>query len=382
MSCFDLINALKNKHNIILALPKGKNAARYKAKEMNIDTLNQNVMPLIFGYYNGCSNILRVVIKATFTLKYKSKWRKILEQQKPDLVILNSIVQWPMICLLNNMNIKNVCFVRETMRGNSNNIFNQIIAKNLKKAGGLSFLSQYDKNQWSLPKKVKQVVIPDMLDIDNFTYGINRENARKRLKLKSDAFYILYVGGMSKLKGAETIIRAINSCEEKNVKLLFLGDLENDLITSRGFKRIKYYSKISFIKKMNKYIKSYGLIDHIQFVGIQKDMSYWYAACDVVVFPAEEAHQARPIYEAGAFKKPIIASNFDNYHEYLKPGVNGLVFEPKNYIELAQIIEKLYKNPSICNELGKNNYELTIKLHNSSSINLQIQKLIEYVEAE
>ena len=380
ISCFDVVNAInKNEDEIILSLPPGENAARHKAKELKINILNENIMPLIFGYYNGSTNILRVTIKSVFSLKYRRKWKKILRQLKPDLVLLNSIIQWPMISLLNSMNIKNICFVRETMRGKPNNIINKIIAKSLQKANGVVFLSNFDKKQWSLVGNVSQTVIPDTLNLKDYILGINKENSRKKLKLKGDVFYVLYVGGMSKLKGARTLVKAVNQCQEENIEILFLGDLGTELINLSGIQRRTKSNQIAFINEVYNYVQKNKLHNRIRFIGIQRNMNEWYSACDVVVFPAEKAHQARPIYEAGAFNKPVIVSDFPNFNEYLKSGINGLVFEPGNFIELANAIEVLYKDPSLCANLGKNNFKLTDSLHNCIKINIKIEKFIKEV---
>lgn len=380
ISCFDVVNAINKKEDeIILSLPPGENAARHKATEMNISTLNENIMPLIFGYYNGSTNILRVTIKSAFSFKDREKWKKTLRQIKPDLVLLNSIVQWPMISLLNSMNIKSICFVRETMRGKPNNIINKFIAKSLQKANGVVFLSNFDKKQWNLVGNVSQTVIPDTLNLKDYISGINKENSRIKLKLKGDVFYVLYVGGMSKLKGAQTIVKAINHFQEENIEVLFLGDLGTELINLNGIQRRKKSNQISFINEVYNYVQKNKLHNRIQFIGIQRNMNDWYSACDVVVFPAEKAHQARPIYEAGAFEKPVIVSGFPNYNEYLKSGINGLVFEPGNFIELANAIEVLYKNQALCANLGKNNFKLTDSLHDCIKINTKIEKFIKEV---
>lgn len=379
LSCFDIIKALKKENiNLVLSLPPGDNAALCEAQGMNINILYEDIMPLIFSYYNGGPNIFKVFKNAIIRLKNINKWKKIFQTIDPNMVLLNSMVQWPMIPLLNSMHIKNICFVRETMRGKPNKLINSIIASNLEKATGVAFLSEFDKDLWGLSKRVNQSVIPDLVEVDDFTMNINKENAREELHLESDTFYILYLGGMSKLKGVKTLIYALNELKKKKIELLFLGNLGTDLMNSCGLKKIKSLANIQFIKKINKYIKDTGINNNIRFAGVQRNTNYWYAACDVVVFPAEEAHQARPIYEAGAFKKPIIISNFPNYKEYLKPGVSGLIFEPGNHKELALNIEKLYSDPFLCSKLGYNNYHLTRKYHDAKIVN---QKIISFINS-
>lgn len=348
LSCFDVISAMKDKeYNVTLALPQVEGAAKQKAKNMKIDLLTEVPPPLTFSYYNGSSNIFKALIKIAIICRYKKKWKILLQKEKPDLVILNSIVQWPLISILNSINIGNICFVRETMKGKPGGIINGLIKQRLSKATGVSFLSEYDERQWSLPNTVSQTIIPDLVDISSFEMGISKELSRSRLSLEQDVFYILYVGGMSKLKGADIIIKAMKKFKGQKIELLFLGDLGTDL--SKGLKKIKNFSRIKFIRKIKKYVKGNNLSSNIRFIGLQDKMNYWYAACDVVVFPATKAHQARPIYEAGVFKKPVVVSNFPNFKEYLVPNKSGLVFEPGNYKELAKCIQRLYLDRSrIC----------------------------------
>jgi glycosyltransferase involved in cell wall biosynthesis len=319
--------------------------------------LNDKIIPLTFGYYNGSTNICRLIIKAVIQKKFKKKWIKVLEREKPEVVILNSMVQWPMISLLNRLNIKSICFVRETMKGEKNKIINRIIASHLEKASGIAFLSCYDKNQWSLKGNIIQSVIPDLVDIELFRMNLNKIKARSVLKLETDIFYVLYVGGMSELKGAKTIVKAMKNCKEKKIKLLFLGNLGENIVRSKGISKLKNKMRILFVQETVEYIRQNKLDTVIEFIGMQRNMNYWYAACDVVVFPAKEAHQARPIYEAGVFSKPAIVPDFCNYYEYFQHEINGLVFKSNDSNELSEAIIRLYNNPNLGIRLGIENYK-------------------------
>ena len=54
------------------------------------------------------------------------------------------------------------------------------------------------------------------------------------------------------------------------------------------------------------------------------------AACDLLVFPATTNHFARPIVEAGAMGKPVVASRFPIIEELVKNGETGFSFRPEN----------------------------------------------------
>lgn len=371
LSCFDVIKSLSaDGSDVYLLLPPGENEARKQAKKLNINVLNYNIKPLVFGYYNGSSNLIKVVVKSIISMKYINRWKLVLGKEKPDLVVLNSIVQWPMISIINKIDINTVCFIRETMKGNRYNIINYLIAFYLKRTSGVSFLSVFDREQWKISNLRNIQVIPDMLNMEKYTWNLSMEKSREKFQLKQNFFYVLYVGGMSKLKGAETIIKAINNCTSDNIRLLFLGDLGEKSLNKKNSSQKK------FVNKMYRFIKENNLQNRIKLIGPQTNVNYWYAACDVVVFPAEEAHQGRPIYEAGAFKKPVIVSDFPNYKEYMQEGVNGLYFEPGNDKELTEKIENLKSDSEYCADLGTKNYFMTKELHSSISISKSIVNFV------
>ena len=378
LSFVDVIKVLlKEKDEISVVLPTGGNAAKELVENLGIKVDKYDVNPITFGYYNGGSPVYKLFIKYLLLIKYRGSWIEIIKQKKPDVVVLNSLVQWPMIPIFKSLNIKTYCFVRETMKGSKNSVVNKIIANNLEKLDGIAFLSEYDKSQWNLSASLKQEIIPDLVDIKSFSNNLLKQDAREKLGLNRKSFYVLYVGGVSKLKGIDTILKAVNSCHNKDIKLLILGDTGEGIISKKGFSSIKDIGRRKFIKEVHSYIKDNDLNSQIEFVGIQKEMNYWYAASDVVVFPVQKAHQGRPIYEAGVFSKPVIVSNFPNFKEYLVPGKNGAVFEPGNYDELSNKIIQLYKDKNLADYLGNQNYNMTLQQHNSEIINGNIESFLK-----
>lgn len=72
----------------------------------------------------------------------------------------------------------------------------------------------------------------------------------------------------------------------------------------------------------------------------------YFTACDAAVFPSTLAHQARPIYEAGAAEIPIFISDFENTKEFVTEE-NGYCFQVNNAEELAERIPGVSTN-TIC----------------------------------
>lgn len=377
LSCFDVIEALnKANFNVKLVLPKGESQAKQLALRKQIEVLDENLEILTFSYYNGGNGVLKSVIKLLLKFKYIIGWIKLLKKENPDVVILNSIVQWPMIILLKFLGIKNICFIRETMKGSSGSAVNRAIKIWLKLSNGISYLSQYGKHQWKLKCGINQVVIPDKISEDVLQLEISKKKARDILKLEENKFYVLFLGGLSKLKGTHVIIDAISKMENENIELIILGDLSEKLRKSGVFCSLKYLKQIFYLKEMSKKIEKNT---KIKMVGLQSSTNDWYAACDLVVFPAEKAHQARPLYEAGAFKKPIIISDFPNYREYVSKGINGLTFIPNDSEDLSRKIQLLMDNKFQCENMGKKNYDFTLKYHNSKTIDILISDFVSKI---
>lgn len=383
LSCFDIIEALtENEYKVSLLLPPGHSDARVQAEKLGIRVIPNNFNAITFDYYNGGSTFPRILLKFLFASRNRKQWEKLFNTEKPDLVLLNSSVQWPMIKILNKSKIKVICFNRETLRGKRKSVINKIIAFNMQKASGVAFISCFDKKQWGLTSVLNQTVIPDMVDKKLFIEVFEQKECRKKQNLKEDKFYVLYVGGMSEFKGAKVIIEAINKIEDKRIELLFLGDLGSDLKNLNWIGKIRNRDRISFINSMNEYIQNNDLMGRIHFAGKQTNMKDWYGASDVVVFPAIKAHQARPIYEAGAFRKPIVVSDFPNYKEHLVHGVNGFVFEPGNANELAKTIERLSNDIDLYGKIKDCNYKFIRNKHSSDIVNEKIINFINKVSEQ
>jgi glycosyltransferase involved in cell wall biosynthesis len=139
--------------------------------------------------------------------------------------------------------------------------------------------------------------------------------------------YILYFGRLSQEKGISTFLRAIN--ELKDIKFVFAGGgpLETELnkypnIKYVGFKQGKELTKV-----------------------IQKSLftvypSEWYENCPMSVL------------ESQALGIPVIGAKIGGIPELIEDGVDGLLFQPGNDLDLLEKIKYLYNNRDILNQFS------------------------------
>ena len=282
--------------------------------------------------------------------------------EKPDLIIVNSKV----LCWMGKLlNTKSLCFVRETMIGSPKKTMNRIMRNMLDDFTLVSFISNYDLEETGL-KKAKTVVSYDFLNLSNYQDKLGKFAACKKLNISSSYFNVLFVGGIDMLKGIDIAVKAMSILKNENIQLVVAGKDSGDS-SYNNFrslpKVIKKRKSIRFSKSVRNYIKNSEMEKQVKFIGIQSDISIPFSACDVLIFPMKEPHQARPAFEIGVQKKPVIITDFPNIREFVEDGVNGLTFEPNNPEALAQAILKLKNDKELLKRLGVSNYEHTMKYH-------------------
>lgn len=369
LSGFDLYKALYPQNEVTLLLPSSSSKEAYKeAKKRGINVQEFQFKPPTFDCFNGGQSTLKVLLKYLVRRSNLKAWTKLLLEQNFDIVILNSIVWAPIIRHIKSIKSKKtpkiICFVRETMKGSSKNISNRYISSCLNKADSVSFLSEFDKREWSL--NCKNVVIYEIMDQLMFN---NLKHDSFSMTENTDILKLLYLGGTTPIKGPDILLKAISHLKNKGyskIKLYYLGKHYKDK-NSNLFNMINSIKRHNFLRKISKIVTINDLSEMVLFLGIQSDVGYWYDKTDVVIIPSVVGHQARPIFEAGVFKKPAIATNFPNFEDFIKNDVNGLLFDNKNHVDLARCIIEFYENRNKIHDYGDKNYEYSL-LHSSSLI--------------
>jgi glycosyltransferase involved in cell wall biosynthesis len=392
VSLFHIAMALKSmpdKYEVEVYCPSNPPYICNCLKENGIKTIKTDSPPVLFNHYNGCNkiafgrfslmNIRDVFIK-------KKGWQEIknvIEVSKPDVVAVNSMTLCWMGALIKKMGIKVICFHRETYAKGMFGIRTSYIKRCLKKDfDGVAFISNNDLKETGQIKGVAKV-ITDKVDVSLYEQ-VDKIKLRKDLNLNNQTFYIAYLGGVSKLKGAHVIIKALAHIKDRNINLLFLNfNSEKRLKTINDCKTV--YQKLKFIFGLDyeayilKLIDKYYLWDKIKFYPAVTNPERYIMAADIIVFPSTEAHQARPIYEAGISKRPIIITEFKQTTEFAINGFNCLTFNNGNYVELAEKICILEKNRELYNILVENNYRISLKNHNFSMLSKELDTFLSNI---
>ena len=303
-----------------------------------------------------------------------------VQSKNPIIMIFNSIIIF-FIILLYNIDIVHArsrapawsclwaCFLSRkkfvtTFHGTynfSNKLklfYNSVMTRSKLIIAGSNFIFNHINENYQKylnPKKKKLMVIFRGINLEYFN---SRNISEKKVNILSknwnvnkNDFIILLPGRLTRWKGQEMFIQALNLLIEKYDKKNFHAFI---LGSNQG--RSVYSKKLLFL------VERYRLGKKITFIQNCKEMPTAYQLADVVISASIEPEAfGRVAVEAQAMNKPIIASNIGGSKETVINGKSGLLFNSKDTEELASIINKFMgmgkESLSLMGEHGRKNVE-------------------------
>jgi len=305
-------------------------------------------------------------LRIIYSTEAKRKMEKLISEQKPDLAHIHNIYHQispsilpvlhqkgiPVVMSLHDYKL--VCPNYKLMtqgevceKCNSSKYYQAVLHKCVKNSFSASllncmemyihkFLKLYEKN-------VDLFISPSLFMRDKLSeFGMNQSRIAylppwtKEIKSSPSYTYsdfFLYFGRISKEKGVDTLIQAMEKV--KFGKLLIIGDGEEK-------------------ERLQGYVDQ-NKVDNVTFMGFveRSKLNDLIRASRFVVLPSEwYENSPSVIYESFAFGKSVIGSRIGGIPELIEDGENGLLFEPKNVDELAEKIKYLYHHPLLAEKMG------------------------------
>ncbi len=164
--------------------------------------------------------------------------------------------------------------------------------------------------------------IPHGVDLDRFrpAQSAERAAARARLGLEDDDRVALFIGHELERKGAMLAVEALASAP--TVLLLVVG------------------GHAESIERVRTHAVRRGVAERVLFVGPQYDLSPYFAASDMFIFPSAYEAFGMVITEALASGVPVIASRVGCAPEVIIDGQNGYLVD-RDPIQLGDRMERI-----------------------------------------
>lgn len=267
-----------------------------------------------------------------------------------DLVHLNSSVltDWLAPCKANGKKV--VMHVQEPVYRGILEIRHTFFKLQMQKyTDCIIAISKDNAKRVGLPKKTK--IIYNYTDISKVKPLLDSYKSKK----------VLYLGGSTYIKGFFTLIDALDYIDN-DIKIIFAGNYPPEIIKNnwkRFLPKHKKMSKALGILRSNRKAVEVGLISNIT--------SLLGEVC-CLVSPFSVEHFSRPIIEAFANYKPVIATEIEGMDEIVDHNVNGILVKKDHPKDLAEAINYLCNNSIVAKEMGINGFEKASKLYSPNNV--------------
>jgi len=201
--------------------------------------------------------------------------------------------------------------------------FSLVGKQTLKKAQRIISVSRavadHFRNVGALNERI--TVIPNGVDLEEYSHLPRRDVFRKRLQIEEDRKILLAIGRLEKIKGFQYLIEALPNILEKVPVDLIVGGPE-----------------FNYGAQLRKLAKERKVEDHVVFYGPmdQNEKLEAMAAADAIVIPSVYEGFGIVLLEAMAAGKAVVATTTGVAGEIIRDGKNGLLTPPADARALAE----------------------------------------------
>jgi len=290
--------------------------------------------------------------------------QKLLEAEEIDIVHLNSVALSNPATLLMKINFPFIWHVREHGPNHKGKRFD-FLKKRLLQAKHVIFLSRAEKESW-LGTTDHGDVVHNFINLNQFDCELSGKGIRKQYDIDKNTKVILYVGGKKKHKGIFELVEALGILKRQFGEPFVCLMPDSILPPPADRNRIE--------KKIANLMSLYNIESCCIMLPFDPNITEMFAACDLLVFPATKPHFARPIIEASAMAKPVIASDLKAIDELVRHGQTGYLTPMGDTQKLADYIQEILSNDLLAKEMGGMGREFAVE---EFEYEKQMNKIIE-----
>tara|TARA_Y100001954_G_scaffold167324_1_gene177612 strand:- start:11690 stop:12832 length:1143 start_codon:yes stop_codon:yes gene_type:complete len=213
----------------------------------------------------------------------------------------------------------------------------------------VSTKNQLESIEKGLTPRNKTIVIPNATDLKLFN-KTSTPTLRKKLKINTDDFVVIFVGAFIKRKGISVLDSALKFINDDKIKCIYIG--------SGPYK--PSYKNILFVGKVN-----------------NDDLPNYLSIADVFILPTLSEGCCNSIIEAMACELPIISSN-RNFNFDILDKSNSILINPENINEVVYSLNKLRSNKKLLKHLSIGSYNKSRSL----GLDSRASKIIDFIKSK
>jgi glycosyltransferase involved in cell wall biosynthesis len=273
-----------------------------------------------------------------------------LREHLPDLLHLNTSVLLAWAAAARREHVATVWMVREVLGPNPwlRRWHAEFILRHARRTVAIS-----DAVAACFPRSVERVY--NAVDLGEFRVDLVQHAAaeRSRLGLPPDAQVVMLVGSVQRPKGHWLALEALAHLPPGVHMVLVTGGADAAYARSpRGRVKGALGMPLDNLDALLRDARARGLAERVHVTGFRRDVARIIAAADVLAFPSLEPEGfGRPIIEAMALARPVVATDVGPSRELLGLGTGRLV--PPEAGALASTLADLLGSPETRQRMGR-----------------------------
>lgn len=306
---------------------------------------------------------------------------ELIHYVEPDIVHLNSLVLAPSAVGVKRAGVKLVWHIRESVHPGHFGLRRRLLRMLVTRlADEIIFICEQNRQQ--LMGQQKGEIVNEMVfaDFNRFDHHLDGLVIREELGLDPSAEVILFLGGMSQIKGAPVFLAALPQVKQQVPEMEAIiagaiGPQSNKLVARIARKVLPLVGSGTPRQQFDTLLDDGHIRSYAHLLPFRHDPERLMVAADVVVCPFTEPHFGMPVVEAGAMAKPVVASRVGGLEEAVVNGQTGLLVAPNNPEALADAIVCVLKDKALAHRLGEAGYERAL-LHNNADVNVLKMQMV------
>ncbi len=274
------------------------------------------------------------------------RFRRFLASRPFDIIHLNTSTLLAFGVAARKAGARVVWHIREPIAcgylGLRRTIVRRVIDRN---ADAIIPISHYDASQLIPTDRIH--VVHNFVDFSVFDASLDGAAVRTELGIDPRAPVLLMLGGVNPVKGTREYVEAAARVVTLHPDAVFLVAGEVPAPSLR--------TTISGLMRYRRAVEAAIPVFHassIRFIGVRRDVPRLLAACTALCFPSTTPHFARPVIEASAMGKPVVASDLGGPQELVVGGETGILVPACDSRALADAILRLLDTPHLADSMG------------------------------
>ncbi|MBN1679718.1 MAG: glycosyltransferase family 4 protein [Anaerolineae bacterium] len=297
--------------------------------------------------------------------KYRAgleQFEYVIQTAKPDIVHLNSLTLAPYAAVCSRLKIPVVVHVRESVVDGLLGVRTQWLKRLVTNHVDRIIYICEDNRKRLTGSDPKGVVIYNPVDFAKFDKNLDTIEIRQNLGLPENGSVILFAGGLARENGIIPFVKAMSRVAGQLPDVSFLLPFTQRDPSQRRLrvmmrKTANSLGIYSLAQRVDRHLDAVDVRDRVLRTGFRTDIERFFAIADVVVVPFVAPHFARPVIEAHAMAKPVVASRIGGIEEIITHEHNGLLVPPGDATELANAIIRVLKDAGLAEKLGQAGFE-------------------------